>query len=77
MFDLSHSSTIATLLQAGPQISLYLTMFSTVASLLATIKNFGLVRLSRRMLAYLEAPPGVTVKKITKEQVNMVLQPEN
>ncbi|GMH45134.1 hypothetical protein BSKO_13091 [Bryopsis sp. KO-2023] len=61
--------SVAFTAEAGPQIALYLTTFSTIASFIATFKSFMFVRTSRKMQEYLEAPPGVEVQKVTKEQV--------
>lgn len=74
-FALSLTSSVVLLFsvaftaEAGPQVSLFLTTFSTIASFIATFKFFIFVRTSRKMKNYLEAPPGVEVKKVTKEQV--------
>jgi hypothetical protein len=41
-----------------------------LAGLLSTFWNFSYTRVAMRMQSYLEAPPGVEVQKIKKQQVS-------
>ena len=56
-------------MQVGPKAALYLTALGVSATFISCFQYFGMVRTSRNMRVYLEAPPGVKVKKISKEMV--------
>ena len=57
--------------QVGPSLSLYLTAVGVAATFISCFQFFAMVRTSRRMRNYLETPPGVTVRKISKEMVGV------
>lgn len=55
--------------QSGPKASLYFTLVGVLAGLLSTFWNFSYTRVAMKMQAYMEAPPGVEVQKVKKQQV--------
>eukprot|EP00210_Caulerpa_lentillifera_P006372 g6087.t1 len=61
--------SIAFTAQSAPKVALYLTALGVSATFIACFQYFAMVRTSRRMKDYLEAPPGATVRKISKEMV--------
>lgn len=56
-------------LQNGPSISLWLTLFGVVAGFLSTFWSFGYTRLSRRLYRYLSTGPDDESKRVKKTDV--------
>uniref|UniRef100_A0A7S3VHZ7 Protein TIC 21, chloroplastic n=1 Tax=Dunaliella tertiolecta TaxID=3047 RepID=A0A7S3VHZ7_DUNTE len=55
--------------QSGPKASLYLTLVGILAGFLSTFWNFGYTRTGIKMQRYIDAPPGVEVPKVKKQNV--------
>lgn len=58
------------LVQNGPAVSLYLTLFGIVAGFVSTFWSFGYTRLSRRLRGYLEGG----LRRVRKNDVVYTLQ---
>jgi preprotein translocase subunit SecY len=63
-------------MQNGPRISLYMVLFSIVASYFSTFWSYGYTRLSRKLMAFSEALEGtdVTSKGVKKKDVKQTLR---
>ena len=60
---------VCVLMQNGPSISLWLTLFGVVAGFLSTFWSFGYTRLSRRLYRYLSTGPDDNSKRVKKADV--------
>lgn len=60
--------------QQGPQISMYLTTFGIVTGFLSTFWSFGYIRLSRKLMAFLDADGSGTVPRIRRSDVITMLE---
>lgn len=72
---LKHASSLrCVLLQNGPSISVYLTLFGIVLGFLSLFWSFGYVRLSRKLRAFLDATNMDAAPKIRRSDVISMLE---
>lgn len=64
------------MMQNGPRVSLYLVLFSIIASYFSTFWSYGYTRLSRKLMAFSEALEGsdVNSKGVKKKNVKYTLR---
>lgn len=60
--------------QQGPQISMYLTTFGIMTGFLSTFWSFGYIRLSRKLMAFLDADGSGTAPRIRRSDVITMLE---